>query len=210
MNQKIFPIIGGAIGIVIIGVFASIQPEAREVPDFPILAFTYEETNQILRDSLEGRDISMSTELKFSGLEAISEYCKFFEEEEKQNLIQYCTSTELLDSEGNFLGNIHIVGSESSPQLVISLIQADPFMNQLNDIKTTFSTLFENLVCNCWEEVRPGNYPNLNSWIEDMKEKHVNEKKITTKSDITVAGKTILLEVSTNFEGYLWKFFIQS
>ena len=208
MDKKIIPVIGGITAIAIIVVFVSLPTETREVPDLPLIVFGYEETNSVLRESLNDQTISMSSELKFSGKNAISEHCKLFEEEEKQNLIQYCTSTELRDSDGNFLGNIHVIGSESSPQLVISLIQADPFMNQLDDVKKTFTTLFANLVCDCWDEVRPGNYADLDSWIDDMREKHVNEKKITTKSDISLAGKTILLEVSTNFEGYLWKLFI--
>ena len=210
MNKKIFPIIGGGVALAIILVFVSMPSEIRETPDLPLIVFGYEETNSILRESLMEHDISMSSELKFLGQNAISNNCKLFEEEEKQNLIQYCTSTELLDSDGNFLGNIHVIGSEFSPQLVISLIQSDPFMNQLDDVKKTFTSMFENLVCDCWEEVKPGNYDDLNSWIDDMRERHVNEKKITTKSDVSLAGKTVLLEVTTNFEGYLWKFFIQN
>ena len=42
-----------------------------------------------------------------------------------------------------------MVGSPRLPKLVLVLVQADPFVNELPEIKSVFGVVIENLVCKC-------------------------------------------------------------
>lgn len=103
-----------------------------------VLDFTYADTNTKLKEALATKGILMSSTVTLKEKDDIEKYCTFFKDKEKQSIVEYCTSTELRDSGGAFLGNIHMVGSPSFPQLVIVLVQVDPLMNQLDSIKTIF------------------------------------------------------------------------
>jgi hypothetical protein len=152
----------------------------------------------------------MSTPLKISG-GAIAKYCTFYSDPEKQNSIQYCTSTELKDNEGRFLGNIHMIGSENSTSAVLGVIQTDPAMSNLDSLKTAYQIMVESLVCDCWQDQKPGNLESISSWIDTAKSHHLEAKGTTSSSKISgLAQKQLILEVTTNTEGYLWKFIISN
>lgn len=172
------------------------------------LGFSYDGANSQLKTILLPQGIMMSSPLKISG-DSIEKYCKFFDDESKQSLIKYCTSTELKNSDGKFLGNIHIVGSKENPELVIGIIQADPTMSQLDDTKIIFSSIINELVCDCWSEYKPDGYATSSAWIDAMNDFHISSQKPTTKSKlIFLDEKYIQLEVTTNKDGYLWKLFV--
>ena len=157
MKKKV-PAIGGGIAVlVIIGIIVSLgtenNPQANSSEpvkqSFPLgdgLGVSYTEVNFELKQTLETKDISMSSPIKLDDLRSIWTYCNFFEGEEQQ-LVQYCTSTELLDSDGNFLGNIHAFGSPEEPKRIMAVIQVDPFLNQKVDAKAVFSVMTDNIVC---------------------------------------------------------------
>ena len=211
MKTKILlPIV---IGIaIILAVFFTSQPIGepilRELPkeNNPVtLSFDF---NSILKSSLAANKILMSNPLKFTG-ESIEKYCTFYQDEEKQNSISYCTSTEIKDSDGKFLGNIHMVGSKDSPDAILGVIQTDPYMSNLNSLKTTYRTMVETLVCDCWQDQKPGDFESVSAWIDAAKSHHLEAKKTTSSSEISgLADKQIFLEITTNAEGYLWKFII--
>ena len=174
----------------------------------PELSISYVQTNKDLKNLLFDHHISMSSPLKLSG-DAISQYCTFFANESLQNSIEYCTSTELLDSGGKYLGNIHMVGTSEKPRFVIGVIQVSPLLNNLDETKIVFQTLVDSLVCTCWEEEKPGGFESVSSWIDAANAHHLEAKKTTSKSEISgIAQKGLLLEITTNTEGYLWKFII--
>src|SRR3989338_7454922 len=127
------------------------------------LNFTYTDANTKLKEALATEGISMSSPVTLKEKTDIDKYCTFFKDKEKQSLVEYCTSTEIRDSDGVFLGNILMIGSPSFPRLVIVLVQVDPLMNQLDSVKTVFSTATETLVCNCWEEKKPGGFETVSS-----------------------------------------------
>lgn len=172
-----------------------------------VVTLSYD-SNSALKLALAAKGILMSNPLKFSG-DAIAKYCTFYGDAEKQKSIEYCTSTELKDSNGKFLGNIHMVGSMNSTDAVLGIIQTDPFMSNLDSLKTTYQVMVESLVCDCWQDKKPGNLESVSAWIDAVKSHHLEAKKITSNSDISgLAQKHLILEVSTNTEGYLWKFII--
>lgn len=172
-----------------------------------VVTLSYD-SNSALKSALAAKGILMSNPLKFSG-DAIAKYCTFYGDAEKQKSIEYCTSTELKDSNGKFLGNIHMVGSMNSTDAVLGIIQTDPFMSNLDSLKTTYQVMVESLVCDCWQNKKPGNLESVSAWVDAVKSHHLEAKKITSNSDISgLAQKHLILEVSTNTEGYLWKFII--
>jgi hypothetical protein len=169
---------------------------------------SYTNSNSIMKSSLASKEISMSSPLTFSG-GAITKYCTFYGDKDKQNSIKYCTSTELKDSEGKFLGNIHMIGSIDSPDAVLGVIQTDPYMSQIDSLKTTYQVMVESLVCDCWQDKKPGNLESVSAWVDAAKSHHLEGKHTTSHSEIGgLAQKQLVLEVTTNTEGYLWKFII--
>ena len=205
MKKKIILLSSMAVLISVLAGFLIINFNAVSEPE---LSISYVQTNKDLKNLLLDHDISMSSPLKLSG-DAISQYCTFFANESLQNSIEYCTSTELLDSGGKYLGNIHMVGTSEKPRFVIGVIQVSPLLNNLDETKIVFQTLVDSLVCTCWEEEKPGGFESVSSWIDAANAHHLEAKKTTSKSEISgIAQKGLLLEITTNTEGYLWKFII--
>jgi hypothetical protein len=172
------------------------------------LSFSYVQTNKDLKEALSKHNISMSSPLRLKG-EAIEQYCNFFSNDSLQSAIEYCTSTELVDSDGKYLGNIHMVGSIESPRFVMGVVQVPPTLDNLNSVKTVYQTMIETLVCQCWNEEKPGGFDSVSDWIDAANSHHLEAKRTTSKSEISgIAHKGLLLEITTNTEGYLWKFVV--
>ena len=206
MNKK--ALIPAGIGIAAIMISVSLMIPQKDEVRPESLSILYVDTNKELQSALDLQQIRMSSPLKLNGF-SIEQYCTFFSDDNLQNSIEYCTSTELLDSEGRYLGNIHMVGSPSEPWYVIGVIQANPTISQIDEIKHVFKIMLETTVCECWDEEKPGGFETVSEWIDTAKSHHLEAKRITSKSEINgIAQKNILLEITTNTEGYLWKFII--
>ena len=172
------------------------------------LSLSYIDTNKKLQYDLDLFNIQMSSPLKLNGF-SIDKYCTFFSDELIQNSIEYCTSTELLNSEGQYLGNIQMVGSNAFPEYVIGVMQSDSSASQLEDIKIIVNSMIKSVICDCWDEKKPGNFESVSSWIDAANLHHLENTSVTSKSTINgLNEKPILLEITTNENGYLWKFLI--
>ena len=179
-------------------------------PEVGKFSFTYNEANEDLQLLLVEHDIDMSSPLKLNGF-SIEKYCTFFSNAAIQKSIEYCTSTVLLDHGGNFLGNIQMVGSNQRPEYVIAAIQTDPSVSQSNDLKAVIKTMIDILVCSCWEEESPGGFAAVSDWIDAAETHHADGLGSTSRSEISgLADKQLLLEITTNSEGHLWKFVISN
>jgi len=212
VKKKIFLYIG--IAIVAISVVASVSlisnddNEKFNTLSLPELQFTYDESNSKLQQKLGFFDISMSSPIKLINRNYLEEFCTFFENEDLQNQVDYCTSTELRDSEGKYLGNIHMVGSRQMPKIILALIQTDPFWQNLDDVKTVYTVVIEDLVCDCWNEVQPGDIETVAGWVDKQRDFHTSDTKPTSKSNLSLSGMQLQMELTTNTEGYLWKLLI--
>lgn len=212
MQKKIFLYIG--IPIVAIFIVASVSlisndgDEKFNTLSLPELEFTYDDSNSKLKQNLEFFDISMSKPIKLINRNYLEEFCTFFENEDLQKQVDYCTSTELRDSEGKYLGNIHMVGSRQMPKIILALIQTDPFMQNLDDVKTVYNVVIEDLVCDCWNEVQPGDIETVARWVDKQRDFHTSDTKPTSKSNLSLSGMRLQMELTTNTEGYLWKLLI--
>ncbi len=199
-----------AIGVVVYFQFIVLPPESDDVgTDSFGLGFTYEKANSELKRNLELYNISMSSPIEIQETIGIEKYCSFFSDPAKQKLVEYCTSTEILDFESTFLGNIHIVGAVQQPKLVIAVLQADQQMSQLDDVTVIFETVIETFVCDCWEYEKPGDYDTIGDWVKALREFHATEDRPHSKSSpITIDEKRMQIELTTNDDGYLWKLLV--
>lgn len=212
MHKTKFLYIGISVAVLAIAVslsFSLFNNDSELIPEsLPELKFTYLESNAKLKESLASHGISMSSPVKLSTIKDIEKFCSFFADKNKQDQVDYCTSTELRDSDGEFLGNIHMVGSRNMPKIVLVLIQTDPFMQDLDEIKSVYDVVIENLVCNCWEDVKPSEIETVSDWVDRQKDFHTSDVKPTSKSNLSIMGMSLQMELTTNTEGYLWKLLI--
>lgn len=211
-NKNLLLVVTGIAIILLIVVFSITTTEEPILREHTIestkLSFSYADSNSILKSSLASNGILMSSPLQIKG-DSIAKYCIFYQDEQKQNSISYCTSTELKDSDGEFLGNIHMVGTLDSPNAVLGVIQTDPYLSNLDSIKTTYRIMMESIVCDCWQDQKPGDFESVSEWIDAAKSHHLEAKRTTSSSEINgLADKQLFLEITTNSEGYLWKFII--
>ena len=212
MHKKKFLYIGISVAVLAIAVslsFNLFNNDAELITEsLPELKVTYIESNAKLKESLALHGISMSSPVTLSTIKDIEKFCSFFADKNKQDQVDYCTSTELRDSGGEFLGNIHMVGSRNMPKIVLVLIQTDPFMQDLDEIKSVYDVVIENLVCNCWEDVKPSKIGTVSDWVDRQKDFHISDVKPTSKSNLSIMGMSLQMELTTNTEGYLWKLLI--
>jgi len=212
VHKKKFLYIGISVAVLALAVslsFSLFNNDAELITEsLPELKFTYIESNAKLKESLALHGISMSSPVKLSTIKDIEKFCSFFADKNKQDQVDYCTSTELRDSDGEFLGNIHMVGSRNMPKIVLVLIQTDPFMQDLDEIKSVYDVVIENLVCNCWEDVKPSEIETVSDWVDRQKDFHTSDVKPTSKSNLSIMGMSLQMELTTNTEGYLWKLLI--
>lgn len=169
----------------------------------------YAEANSNLKENLQSKGISMSSPITLKKQEDIDKYCTFLADKEKQKLIQYCTSTELKDQNKKFLGNIHMIGSSSAPQLVIVALQSDPTLSNLEQVKSIFSAVTKELICDCWDKVKPGGYATVEDMVDAFRDFHIQGKKPDSSSNsIPLASKHFQMILATNQQGYSWKLLI--
>jgi len=206
MNKKIL-YAGIIIAIAIISVL--VVSFNTKVSTTNVSASQYLEHNLILKQKLSETEISMSSPIQLQTPDDIKQYCSFFADDEKQKLVEYCTSTELKDKDGNFLGNVHMVGLKDTPQMILVLIQTDSSMSQIDFVKKIFDVTIQELVCKCWADLKPDNFENVNDWIDGMRSFHTSDAQTHSKSkQLVLEGKTLQLELTTNNEGYLWQLYI--
>ncbi|HSA97788.1 MAG TPA: hypothetical protein VLF17_01780 [Candidatus Nitrosotenuis sp.] len=206
MNKKVL-YVGIALAAVIITIYIASSSANAPAPNIP--TSKYLANNLVLKQKLSEQGISMSSPIQLRTPDDIKQYCSIFADSNKQKLVEYCTSTELKDKDGNFLGNIHMVGLKDVPQMVLVLIQTDPYMSQIGSVKSIFDTVTQELVCKCWADVKPDNFANVGSWVDGLRQFHTSDTKPHSKSkQIVLDGKTLQLELTTNTQGYLWQLYI--
>lgn len=212
MKSRKYLVLGiGVAAVIAVIVFAISYNGKSETPKIDSLSldFTYDEANSVLKQSLQSQEITMSSSLRFTKQQEIEKWCKFFSDSEKQKLVEYCTSTEIKDPSGNFLGNIHLVGSPSAPKLVLVVLQSNPMLDNINQIKAVFGTVTKELVCDCWESVKPGGYETIENWVVALQNFHTGGSKPHSESkSILLASKHMQIQLTTTKEGYVWDLLI--
>ena len=220
MRQKklLYVGIGGAIVtaaiIIIIVLLPNMSNQSTDNTDqsqiSPLdLSFSYEEANSNLKTTLLSHEINMSRPLQFFSQTDLNQYCHFFSDDKKQALVKFCTSTVLQNKNGNFLGNINMVGSTRAPGLVIVAIQSNPVMSNLNDVKTIFEVVINETTCDCWGKEKPRGYATLSDMIDAFRDFHIAGKRPnTTTQSVPLGSEHFEMELTTTQSGYLWKLLV--
>lgn len=190
-----------------VAVAASLAPAPDAARDFAVLDFDYS-MNSRLSGALVADGVLMSPPVKASKAFAVQKYCTFFADPQKQSQIQYCTSTELLDADGRFLGNIHMAGTPENPRLVITMLEAGP--DDTGMVSAVFDTVIDNTVCECWEDASPGGFSTVSEWVAAMADFHRQaSEQVTAKSDIlTIHGVRVQSELTPIEGAHVWKLFV--
>ncbi|KAF6244038.1 hypothetical protein C6988_00140 [Nitrosopumilus sp. b1] len=200
MKILISGIIAVVIGLIVILAYSF--PAEDEAIKLNPLTIQYSSLNFELQKLLSENQLQMSNPIKISTPESILKYCNFFADS-KIDAIEHCTSTEIKDSNGNFLGNIHMIGTNQQVDSIIIIAQSDSSMNNLDSIDSLFDSSIKVLVCDCWEEKSPGDFTSVSDWISataNMK----NESKVIKSNIDSLESKDLYLELSENEDGYLW------
>jgi len=210
MNVRalILAAIGAGVAISAGAIAYYLIPEPDSAQFDPLaLDFDYSMNSQ-LKDALSEVRVSMSSPLKVSKAPAIQKYCTFFDDPRKQGQVEYCTSTELLDEDGRFLGNVHMVGTPENPKLVITILEAS--FDETGRVAAVFDTVIDSTVCGCWEEQSPGGFSSAPDWVDALKEFHRQAvSQTTTRSSVlTLDGLKLQTEVTSTEGALVWKLFV--
>ena len=200
MKLMIAGIIAVAIGLIVIVAYSF--PVEDNTSKVNPLTIQYSAINFELQKSLSENQLLMSNPIKISTPESILKYCNFFSDS-NINATQHCTSTEIKDSDGKFLGNIHMIGTTQQVSSIIIIAQADSSMNNLDSITTLFDDSIKVVVCDCWEEKTPGDFASVADWVSAMANMKGESKVIKSNID-SLENKDLHLELSENDDGYLW------
>ncbi len=208
MNKLILiPILLGIAAVVSISIFSisenTAQPQPQSIPIYE-MGFTYYDVEKI-KTSLAKQNIFMTTPTAITD-HTIVQYCTFTDDENIQNGVVYCTTTAILDSDGEPLGNINMGGTIDGPIMALAIIDAYPFLDSReNEVDFVFQTMIETLVCDCWEEKQPGGFESVSAWLTTAKMKYIEFSKPTLTSNIaSLDNKRLILEITSKDESYLW------
>ncbi|KER06616.1 hypothetical protein AAA799E16_00675 [Marine Group I thaumarchaeote SCGC AAA799-E16] len=196
MNKLIIiPII---LGIAAIVSYSMLIPEESSEPlTTPIYnsGFTYYDIETI-QTSLKEYDIFVSSPTAITD-HTISQYCTFFEKGLPRN-VEYCTTTAVLDSDGNTIGNINIGGSTASPILAIANLETDTLESDKETTYAIFTTVIQTLVCDCWEEEESIGFETIPDWLDTVHTFYYDSDERNIKSKIdNLADTEILFEITS-------------
>ncbi|MCV0392475.1 MAG: hypothetical protein K5790_04175 [Nitrosopumilus sp.] len=168
--------------------------------------FTFYDAEKI-KTKLGMQNITMSSPTAITD-HTKDQYCTYFDSNDVQKFVEYCTTTAIVNSDGDSIGNINMGGTiNGGPIMAVALIESSPFLDSSKDeVDAIFEAMIETLVCDCWAEKQPGNFETVQEWI-NAAERHFAEsdQSSSLKSEISgLAQKKIILEVSATGDAYLW------
>jgi hypothetical protein len=174
-------------------------PETLTIPIYDS-GFTYYDIEYI-QTSLKEHDIFVSTPTPITD-HTITQYCTFFENDKSQS-VEYCTTTVVLDSNGNTIGNINIGGSTTSPILAIANLETATLESDKETTFEIFETVITTLVCDCWDEESIG-FENISQWLEAVHTFYYDSGQRNIKSKIdNLSGTEILFEITSKDDSVL-------
>lgn len=201
MNQKI--LLPAVIGIGVVFAIAFFSVDVSEDPSVSKVDFIYYNVDEMQKILIE-KNISMSSPTVISD-DTVGQYCTFFDDSGVQKFVQYCVTTALVDSDGSPLGNLNMGGNPISPSMALAILETPDLDSKREKIDFVFQTMIENLVCDCWNEQKPGGFESVSSWLDAAEAKYADSSQNTIKSKLNgLAQKQIILEITSTDESYLW------
>jgi len=199
MNKKLFliPIILGVAAVISLSLtFVSEEPSESQSPSIYDEGFTYYDI-EIIQTTLAEQNITVSTPVAITDY-TLSQYCTFFENQ-LPKIVDYCTTTNVLDSEGKTLGNINMGGDTNSPILAIANLETTNLESNQDDVLSVIEVMIETLVCDCWEEEKSdGDLESISAWVDAVYNFYNDSGQRNVKSQIDDLGTSvIILEVTS-------------
>ena len=201
MNMKILLLILLRISIVFTSVFFSGNTlDDQSIPDVNFIYSNVDAMQKILITN----DIVMSSPTVISD-DTVGQYCTYFDNDGIQKFVQYCITTALVNSDGKPLGNLNMGGNPISPSMALVILETPDLNSKRDKIDFIFQTMIENLVCDCWDEQKPGGFESVSSWLDAAETKYLESTQNTLKSKMNgLAQKQLILEITSIDESYLW------
>ena len=197
MNKLIlFPILIGAIAVIFTS-FILISDDTSETKPEPVLntGFTYYDIETIQK-TLAQKNVTVSAPTAITD-HTVKQYCTFFDKGLPRT-VDYCTTTAVMDSEGNTLGNINMGGDTNSPIMAVANLETLTLESNREDVFAVFETMIETLVCDCWEEEQSKDFESISAWIDAVQTFYYDSDKRNIKSKIDNLGNAeIFLEITT-------------
>ena len=211
MNKNLFliPIILGIAAVISLSlIFVSEEPSEPQSPSIYDQGFTYYDIETI-QTTLSEKNITVSIPVAITD-HTISQYCMIFENKLPQK-IDYCTTTNVIDSEGNPLGNINMGGNTNSPILAIANLETTTLESNQDDVLTVIEVMIETLVCDCWEEEKSDDdLESISAWLDAVHSFYNDSGQRSVKSQVDDLGTSvIILEVTSKENSILHTLIIQ-
>jgi len=158
--------------------------------------FTYYDIEKI-QNTLAQQNIFVSSPTAITD-STIDQYCTYFQKGLPRS-VEYCTTTVVVNIEGDTIGNINIGGNTQSPILAIANLESATLESNPEETVTIFETMIETLVCDCWDEEKSTDYESPSAWIDDVKKFYYDSGQRSIKSKIdNLADYEIFLEITNN------------
>ncbi len=211
MNKNLFliPIVLGIAAVVSLSLtIVSEEPSESQSPSIYDQGFTYYDIETI-QTTLSEQNITVSIPVAITD-HTISQYCMIFENKLPQK-IDYCTTTNVIDSEGNPLGNINMGGNTNSPILAIANLETTTLESNQDDVLTVIEVMIETLVCDCWEEEKSDDdLESISAWLDAVHSFYNDSGQRGVKSQVDDLGTSVItLEVTSKENSILHTLIIQ-
>ncbi len=211
MNKKLFliPIILGIAAVISLSlIFVSEEPSESQSQSIYDEGFTYYDIETI-QTTLAEQNITVSTPVAITD-HTISQYCVFFENKLPKT-VDYCTTTNVLDSKGKQLGNINMGGNTNSPILAIANLETTTLESNHDDVLTVIEVMIETLVCDCWEEEKSDDdIESISAWLDAVHSFYNDSGQRSVKSQVDDLGTSVItLEVTSTENSILHTLIIQ-
>ena len=196
------------IGVLVFVFFSETKPEPKILPppDYEI-NFTYSDIEKI-QQTLRTHDILVSNPTEITD-HTVDQYCTYFDDDDVQQFVKYCTTTSVIDSNGNSIGNINIGGTVDESVVALALIETGTLDSKQSEISVIFKTMIESLVCDCWDQLQPGDFESSDDWINATVNRYSDSGKTTIESKINgLDHKQLILEITSTENSYLWTLII--
>jgi hypothetical protein len=196
------------LGLAIVSILVLIPENTSQSESIYETGFTFYDVEKI-KSALSTQNIFMSSPTAITD-HTIGQYCTYFDDNSIQRTVKYCTTTAILNSEGQPLGNINMGGTTNGPVMALALLDTPDIFTSENGVSFVFETMIEILVCDCWEQKQPGGFESVGAWINAAKMKYVQSSNTAPlKSKISgLNDMNLILEITLKDGSYLWTLII--
>ena len=197
MNKIIIVPILAVIGILIASSLLLSNNESAESESIPIYqtGFTYYDIEKI-QDTLAEQSVFVSSPTAITD-KTIDQYCTYFQKGLPRS-VEYCTTTAVVNLNGDTIGNINIGGDTQFPVMAIANMETVSIESNQEEVNAVLETMIESLICDCWDEEKSAEFESPRAWIEKVQTFYYDSDQRSVKSKIdNLDGHEIFLEITT-------------